>query len=53
MSFYEFISQNWRELLVLTREHIFLVFFSTGLAILVGVPVGDLDGIARARELLA
>ena len=49
MSFYEFISQNWRELLVLTREHIFLVFFSTGLAILIGVPVGIL--LTRIKSL--
>ena len=49
MSFYEFISQNWRELLVLTREHIFLVFFSTGLAVLIGVPVGIL--LTRIKSL--
>jgi len=49
VSFYEFISQNWRELLVLTREHIFLVFFSTGLAVLIGVPVGIL--LTRIKSL--
>src|SRR3954469_1574413 len=40
MNFVEFIKQNWPELLVLTREHIFLVLVSTGLAILIGVPLG-------------
>ncbi|MEO7539813.1 MAG: ABC transporter permease/substrate-binding protein [Pyrinomonadaceae bacterium] len=37
---FQFISQNWRELLVLTREHIFLVAISTGVAVLIGVPLG-------------
>ncbi|HEY2866909.1 MAG TPA: ABC transporter permease/substrate-binding protein [Pyrinomonadaceae bacterium] len=49
MPFYEFIRENWPELLVLTREHIFLVFFSTGLAILIGVPLGIL--LTRIRSL--
>ena len=42
MTFVEFLKQNWSELLTLTREHIFLVFLSTGFAILVGVPLGIL-----------
>ena len=49
MPFYEFIRENWPELLVLTREHIFLVFLSTGLAILIGVPLGIL--LTRIRSL--
>src|SRR4051812_50081868 len=49
MRFFEFIRQNWPELLVLTREHIFLVFLSTGLAILIGVPLGIL--LTRVRSL--
>ena len=49
MPFTEFIRQNWPELLVLTREHIFLVFLSTGLAILAGVPLGIL--LTRIRSL--
>jgi osmoprotectant transport system permease protein len=49
MPFYEFIRENWPELLVLTREHIFLVFLSTGLAILMGVPLGIL--LTRIRSL--
>src|ERR1044071_3358148 len=49
MSFFEFLKQNWTELLVLTREHIFLVVFSTGLAILIGVPLGIL--LTRVKSL--
>ena len=47
--FFQFLRSNWGELLVLTREHIFLVFFSTGLAILIGVPLGIL--LTRIRSL--
>lgn len=36
----DFLQQNWRELLTLTREHLILVVLSTGLAVLVGIPVG-------------
>jgi Periplasmic glycine betaine/choline-binding (lipo)protein of an ABC-type transport system (osmoprotectant binding protein) len=49
MTFIEFLKQNWLELLTLTREHIFLVFLSTGFAILVGVPVGIM--LTRIRSL--
>jgi osmoprotectant transport system permease protein len=49
MSFFEFLRQSWPELLVLTREHIFLVFLSTGLAILIGVPLGIL--LTRIKSL--
>jgi osmoprotectant transport system permease protein len=49
MSFFDFLKQNWPELLALTREHIFLVFLSTGLAILIGVPLGIL--LTRIRSL--
>lgn len=42
MNFINFLQQNWPELLTLTREHIFIVFVSTGLAILLGVPLGIL-----------
>jgi len=49
MSFFEFLKQNWPELLALTREHIFLVFLSTGLAILIGVPLGIL--LTRIKSL--
>src|SRR5687768_4901787 len=38
--FLRFIAINWQELLVLTREHIFIVLLSTGFAVLFGVPLG-------------
>lgn len=47
--FLQFIAANWRELLVLTREHIFLVLISTGAAILIGVPLGVL--LTRVKSL--
>jgi len=47
--FFEFLRQNWPELLTLTREHIFLVFISTGFAILIGVPLGVL--LTRIKSL--
>ncbi|MGI8556221.1 MAG: ABC transporter permease/substrate-binding protein [Pyrinomonadaceae bacterium] len=42
MNFFEFLQQNWLEILVLTREHLILVFISTFCAVLIGVPVGIL-----------
>jgi osmoprotectant transport system permease protein len=42
MSFFEFLKLNWPELLTLTREHILLVVLSTGLAVLIGLPLGIL-----------
>jgi len=47
--FLTFIKNNRAELLTLTREHIFLVFVSTGLAIAVGVPLGVL--LTRVKGL--
>ena len=47
--FLQFIAGNWAELLTLTREHIFLVGVSTGLAILFGVPLGIL--LTRIKSL--
>ncbi|MDQ3064175.1 MAG: ABC transporter permease/substrate-binding protein [Acidobacteriota bacterium] len=49
MNFFEFLQQNWSELLALTREHIFLVFVSTALAVLIGVPLGIL--LTRRKSL--
>lgn len=49
MNFLQFIQQNWTELLALTREHIFLVFISTGAAVLLGVPLGVL--LTRIKSL--
>lgn len=42
MNFLEFLKFNWPELLALTREHLFLVLISTGLAVGLGVPLGIL-----------
>ncbi len=47
--FLAFIRNNWPELFTLTREHIFLVFISTGAAILLGVPLGVL--LTRIKAL--
>lgn len=51
MTFLEFLKTHWQEILVLTREHILIVLVATGLAILVGVPVGIL--LTRVRSLQA
>ncbi|MEO5860177.1 MAG: ABC transporter permease/substrate-binding protein [Pyrinomonadaceae bacterium] len=48
-AFFDFLAGNWRELLVLTREHIFIVLLSTGLAILIGLPLGIL--LTRLKSL--
>lgn len=42
MNLIEFLSRNAGELFALTFEHLFLVFVSTGIAILIGVPLGIL-----------
>ena len=49
MSLFEFIQQNFSEILALTREHIFLVFVSTAFAVLAGVPLGIL--LTRIKSL--
>lgn len=49
MSFFEFLQQNWAELLALTREHLVLVFVSTAFAVLIGVPLGIL--LTRKKSL--
>ncbi len=49
MNFSEFLQNNWSELLALTREHLFLVFVSTALAVLIGVPLGVL--LTRKKSL--
>jgi len=51
MNFFQFLQQNWAELLVLARQHIFLVFVSTGAAVLLGVPLGVL--LTRKKRLQA
>src|SRR5258706_14392745 len=47
--FIDFLQKNWPELLTLTREHVFLVFISTGFAVLIGVPLGIL--LTRIKSL--
>ncbi len=42
MTLREFLARNGGELLGLTLEHLFLVLVSTGIAILIGVPLGIL-----------
>ena len=42
MNFFEFLRQNFGEILALTREHLWLVFISTAFAVLIGVPLGVL-----------
>lgn len=49
MNFFEFVKQNWSEIFALTREHIFLVFVSTAIAVLIGVPLGVL--LTRKKSL--
>src|SRR5688572_3200723 len=49
MSFWQFLQQNSHELLVLIRQHLALVFFSTLVAILIGIPLGIL--ITRKKRL--
>jgi osmoprotectant transport system permease protein len=38
----EFITRHWREILGLTMEHLVLVFISTSVAVLIGLPLGIL-----------
>ena len=51
MNFFQFLQQNWSELLALTREHLFLVFISTACAVLIGVPLGI--WLTRVKSLQA
>jgi len=49
MSFLDFITANWRELIMLTREHIVIVMLSTAFAVVLGLPLGVL--LTRVRSL--
>lgn len=49
MTFWHFLQQNSGELLTLIRQHLALVFFSTLIAILIGIPTGIL--LTRKRSL--
>jgi osmoprotectant transport system permease protein len=42
VSLLDFVLRNQREVLELILEHLFLVFISTGIAVLIGVPLGIL-----------
>ena len=46
---WRFLQQNWPELLLLTRQHILLVFAAISIAVLIGVPTGIL--LTRYRRL--
>ncbi|CAN5794803.1 glycine betaine ABC transporter substrate-binding protein [soil metagenome] len=49
MNITEFLQSNWRELLALTQEHIFIVLVATGLAVAIGLPLGIL--LTRVKTL--
>ncbi|HZT60827.1 MAG TPA: glycine betaine ABC transporter substrate-binding protein [Pyrinomonadaceae bacterium] len=40
MNFFEFAAQNWREILALAGEHLWLVAISTAIAVGIGIPTG-------------
>jgi osmoprotectant transport system permease protein len=42
MNFWQFLQQNWPELLTLTREHIVLVVVAIAIAVVIGIPTGIL-----------
>ena len=49
MSFLHFLQQNWPELLQHLREHLWLVFISTLIAVAIGIPTGIL--LTRRKSL--
>lgn len=49
MNFWQFLQQNWPELLTLIRQHVALVFASILIAVVIGVPTGIL--LTRYRSL--
>src|SRR5919106_1677607 len=49
MSFWQFLQQNWPELLQHLREHLWLVFIATLVAVAIGIPTGIL--ITRRQSL--
>ena len=42
MSFWNFLQQNWSEMLTLIRQHLSLVLISTAIAVVIGIPTGIL-----------
>src|SRR5678815_1539739 len=49
MSFWHFLQQNWPELWEHLREHLWLVFISTLIAVAIGIPTGIL--LTRKKSL--
>ncbi len=49
MNFWQFLQQNWPELLQHLREHLWLVFISTLVAVAIGIPTGIL--LTRRKSL--
>ncbi|HZH89194.1 MAG TPA: ABC transporter permease/substrate-binding protein [Pyrinomonadaceae bacterium] len=49
MNLIEFVKSNWREVLTLTGEHLYLVLFSMLFAVVAGIPLGIL--VARRAAL--
>lgn len=42
MNFWNFLQQNWVEMLTLVRQHLGLVLISTAIAVVIGIPTGIL-----------
>ncbi|MBD0369969.1 MAG: ABC transporter permease/substrate-binding protein [Pyrinomonadaceae bacterium] len=51
MSLFEFLQRNWVNVLSHTAEHLWLVFVSTAIAVLIGIPLGIL--LTRFKALRA
>jgi osmoprotectant transport system permease protein len=49
MTFWNFLRQNWPELLTLVRQHLWLVFISTVISVSIGIPTGIL--LTRKQSL--
>nr|MDQ2937206.1 ABC transporter permease/substrate-binding protein [Acidobacteriota bacterium] len=49
MTFWKFLQQNWPELMTLLRQHLWLVFASTLIAVAIGLPTGIL--LTRKKSL--
>jgi osmoprotectant transport system permease protein len=51
MTAFEFLKNNWREILSLSWDHLLLVLGATAIAIIIGIPVGIL--LSRRKSLRA
>jgi osmoprotectant transport system substrate-binding protein/osmoprotectant transport system permease protein len=49
VNFWQFLQNNWSELLLLVRQHVVLVFIAIAAAVIIGVPTGIL--LTRHRAL--